>query len=288
MHLRLTATLTATALTACALAVPHASAAPEVTLRESMHGQYLCTVAHGADDRQAVEALADAYAATLQSASKAVQAKYPQFSSTFNAVDAALTPATLLQLTQFPALSTKLKADGYNNKDIAAIVLGAKNPKALIHSNLDAVFLKKYPEASINRAQQYLDATASGGQAPLISSSEDYSATFKTDLTTAEANTNLAAALETFDATAGGSAVHAAWQDCISQLEAHGMKLGPQGVPQIEVPIYTNDGKNGSSASSAAVIAGLIGLAVFTVASAYVVNGGLQKNGMTLPFPLGV
>ena len=291
MRTRLTAALTASAVAISALTVPQAGAAPLLEIRQSQHGQYLCTVEHDSASTAAAEALTDAYTATLQKASAAVQASYPQYEGVFSAVTAAVTPTTMTKLTQFSALSAQMKKDGYTDQDILAIVLGASNPSALIQANLTQTLLDS-PEASINRANALANQTSTTPRAPLLSDGSTYSSKFRSALRSAEAETDLASAIAAFDAEAGNAAMAALWQDCVTELQAKGMTLGEQDVPEIEVPVNGGGTGGGSSFlgnSSVVIIAGILAVSVLTVGAAYVANGGLANGlpNLALPFPLG-
>lgn len=284
---RIVAALTATAVALAPTAVPQAGAI-SVSVRQSAHGQYLCSLDYDSADEAAADAVRAEYAAALKAASASVQEKYPEYASTFaKAADlGAGDLATLTKVPEFATVSVKLATAGYTAADILVILVGAQNPELLVRETVTTSLLGAYfPESSINRAIEYRDAVPAGNRAPLLSTAPEFSAGFRTVL--AEHEAELKTAIEAFEVQAGNRGTKAAWQECIDELQARGVQPGLQPVPEIEVPLDPPSGTGTGSSTGAAVIIGLLALSALTVAAAYVANGGMLKSRPGLPFPLG-
>lgn len=288
MRSRLTAALVSATLALSAVAVPQATAAPIVDTRTSQHGTPLCTLEHAPEDTQAADGVIEAYKKVLTAASEEVQAQFPEDKDTF----AAFTSRDVKAAAGYPELLKKFQAKGYNAQDVLVILVAANNVDAIVSDEAaDKLLGDNFPEASINRAIAMRDSVPTGARAKLLSASTAFSAQFRTILAKHESEVGLQATIDSFESTAGNDAVKAAWEKCITELEARGATPGYQPVPEIEVPITNGTGNDGSSGGSSkgTAIGILIAIAVLTVGAAYVVNtpGGFKLPNFNLPFPLG-
>lgn len=279
---RLTAIVTATAVTLGAVTVAPATAAPSVTVRESAHGQPLCTVTHSAEDHRAAQELEDAYIAAVRRASELKQAALPQHRAAFDAA-AKITQADLnaaLALPDVTAAAADLKARGYTDADITIIILGASHPELLV-ADTASVLLEAYPESSLSRADKYLEQaqSMSGNRAPQLTDGENFSETFRATLADAESEARLQEAIAAFEGAAGRDALVSAWSECIAELEARGATRGSTPLPDIE---YTVPAPSQGS-SSTGVIIGIVAL-IIAAGVGYVALGGGEQFSQLIPY----
>ena len=272
---RLTAIITATAVTLGAVTVPPATAAPSVTVRESAHGQPLCTVTHSAEDHRAAQDLEDAYIATVRRASELGQAALPKHKAAFDAV-AKITQADLTAALDLPDVATAaadLKTKGYTDADVTIILVGASHPELLV-SDTASVLLESYPESSLTRADKYLKQAQgiSGNRAPKLSDGKNFSETFRDTLAAAESEARLPEAIAAFEGAAGKDALVSAWSECIAELEARGATRGSTPLPDIEHTVPAPSQGSSSTGVIIAIVALIIAAGVGYVA----LNGGEQ------------
>ncbi|MDO5032421.1 serine/threonine protein kinase [Corynebacterium sp.] len=271
---RSTAVLTAATLALGSLSVPQALAAPDTSVRESAHGQWLCTVEPSAEDRAAADAVREGYIATIRATAEEIQAQVP-------GVDfSGFTSPNVTQLPGYATAAAALRAKGYNASDILLIAVGANNPEALVASS--ETLLQARAEYSINGSRTQMDAfTAKGGQprVPLLSTGRDFSDAMKKVLKKHQAQE--AEAVEAFNATAGYPAQAQAWEQCIALLKEKGAVEGYQPVPEIDIPGKTQSPLD-SSSTGVLVVGGMFALAALLVGGYMAVNG-VSFGGFELP-----
>lgn len=241
-RIRLTAILTASAVAAGTMTPPSALAAPVTTIERSAHGALLCKVAPSPDDITVGESLEAAYRTTIQAAARAALAKYP------NAI--------------------ALKAAGYNEADIAVILVAADNPANIVADSTESLLPTVRASLSRSITQQSNAATsaAAGKQrAPLLSTGANFSTNFKADLRAAESTHRLQASIDAFEAQSGYAVMADAWQTCVDDLRAAGATEGNTPLPDIEYTVPA-PAQGGSSGSSAGGIDPTTGVAVGVVA----------------------
>ncbi|APT91941.1 hypothetical protein CPHO_02355 [Corynebacterium phocae] len=231
------------------IAAPSAHAQPQLDIRQSAHGQYLCRVT---GDEQAARALVAAYGATLEAAAR--QAR-------------------------------ELDEQDFNAADLAIIT--ADTPSSQLSEDLLKVLTQPFLESSINRARQYIESIPTGNRAPLLSEGQEFSSAFRAILAANEGQ--LRTAIAEFEAASGNEALRAAFRDCIKQLQERGVSEGFQPVPQVEVPVVvpTKDNEGSSTGAIVGIVAailGLLGLGAYLFNSGLLNPGGIALPGLPRGF----
>lgn len=254
MRTRLTSLVTSVAVVGGALSVPAAHAA-DVSVRESAHGQWLCTVSPSAADRELARDVRAGYIATIRATSEQIQAQFPKLDfSAYTSRDVSKAPG-------YASTVAALGKAGYTGADMLIILVGASAPEALVAD--ESVLLPDDAEYSINAAS----ARAEKGPAPLLSTGSDFSPTLRAALAKNQAQEK--EAVDAFNAAQSQS-----FSECVTELRSHGAEEGIQEVPELTIPGQTTQEK--SSSTGAAVIGVMVAL------TAIVLGGYLASNGKSI------
>ena len=249
MRTRMTSLVSSVAVVCGALCAPAAQAA-DTSVRESAHGQWLCTVEPSASDRALARDVRESYIDTVRATSQQVQAQFPKLDfSGFTSRDVRKVPG-------YTATVAALSKAGYTGADMLIILVGATAPEALVRD--EDVLVPEGREYSLNAVLQ----RAEDGPAPLLSSGTQFSPQLRQALRDNEDPT----AVNAFNAAQAG-----AFEQCAQDLRAHGAKEGIQPVPELTIPGQTTQ-ERGSS-TGAAVLGGMLALAVVVVGGYMVMNG---------------
>lgn len=254
MRTRVTSLVTSAALVCGALSVPAAHAA-DVSVRESAHGQWLCSLAASASDRELARNVREGYINTIRATSEQIQAQFPKLDfSAYTSRDVSKAPG-------YTATVAALGKAGYTGADMLIILVGASAPEALVAD--ESVLLPEDAEYSINAAA----ARAEKGPAPLLSTGSDFSPKLRAAL--AENQAQEKEAVDAFNA-----AQSQAFEECVAELRERGAEEGIQEVPELTIPGETTQEK--SSSTGAAVIGVMVAL------TAIMVGGYLASNGKSI------
>ncbi|MGV0367207.1 serine/threonine protein kinase [Corynebacterium aurimucosum] len=254
MHSRMISLLTSAALVGGTLSVPAAQAA-DISVRESDHGQWLCTMSASATDRELARDVRAGYIATIKATSEQIQAQFPKLDfSAYTSRDISKAPG-------YAATVAALAKAGYTGADMLIILVGAAAPEALVAD--ESVLLPQDAEYSINAAA----ARAKKGPAPLLSTGSDFSPKLRAAL--AENQAQEKEAVDAFNAAQVQS-----FAECVEELRSRGAQEGIQPVPELPIPGKTTQQQ--TSSTGAAV------LGIMAVLTALMIGGYLASNGKSL------
>ncbi|MFK3621961.1 serine/threonine protein kinase [Corynebacterium hesseae] len=260
MHSRLTSLLTSAVLVGAALSVPAAHAA-DISVRESAHGQWLCTMSASSTDRALARDVRAGYINTIRTTSEKIQAQFPKLDfSAYTSRDISKAPG-------YAATVATLGKAGYTGSDMLIILVGASAPEDLVED--ESVLLPGDAEYSINAAKSRTEK----GPAPLLSTGSDFSPKLRAAL--AENQAQEKEAVDAFNAAQVQS-----FAECVEELRSRGAQEGIQPVPELPIPGKTTQQQ---TSSTGATVLGIMAVLTALMIGGYLATNGKSLGGFELP-----